>query len=59
MTASAATAAADTLIGGAGRDRMLSRGGGTDSVNCGRGRDVAIVDEDDTVSSNCEIVRVG
>jgi hypothetical protein len=38
---------------------MLARGGGLDSVNCGRGRDVAIVDAEDTVMGNCEIVRIG
>jgi hypothetical protein len=38
---------------------MVSRAGGSDSVDCGGGREVAIVDDDDTVASNCEIVRVG
>jgi hypothetical protein len=28
-------------------------------VSGGRGRDVAIVDADDTAADNCEIVRVG
>jgi len=36
-----------------------SGGPGDDSVNCGRGTDVAIVDADDTAADNREIVRVG
>ena len=46
----------DVISGGAGRDRIVARGGGADRINCGAGKDVAIVDSADVVRS-CEDVR--
>ncbi|MEA2123799.1 MAG: hypothetical protein QOI80_581, partial [Solirubrobacteraceae bacterium] len=46
----------DRLFGGPGRDRIGARGARRDVVNCGRGRDVAVVDRTDRVS-RCEVVR--
>ena len=48
--------APDSLQGGNGNDRIETRGGGADSVDCGAGvADVAIVDETDSVTG-CETV---
>jgi hypothetical protein len=48
----------ERLTGRAGDDRINSRGDGeADSVRCGRGDDVARVDELDRVRRNCETVR--
>ena len=46
----------DVLLGGAARDRINARGGGRDVINCGAGRDVAIVGRNDRVRG-CERVR--
>jgi len=46
----------DVLRGGAGRDRVVARGNAADVVDCGRGRDVALVDAADRVR-RCERVR--
>jgi hypothetical protein len=52
----------DTLSGGAGNDRIDARDAsaagrlGRDTVRCGTGFDVAIVDEDDRVAADCERV---
>ena len=43
----------DRMVGGPGRDRIVARGSAIDLVNCGRGRDVAIVDRRDVVR-RCE-----
>jgi dipeptidyl aminopeptidase/acylaminoacyl peptidase len=48
----------DWLFGGPGRDRLRARDGAADIVDCGPGRDVAIVDRRDVVS-HCEVVRRG
>jgi len=47
----------DRLKGGGGKDELRSKKGGRDRVNCGKGRDIAIVDKRDKVSGNCEKVR--
>lgn len=46
----------DVLLGEAGNDRLEARDGVRDVVNCGAGRDVAIVDRRDRALS-CEVVR--
>lgn len=46
----------DRLSGGDGRDRLKARAGGRDVVNCGPGRDKAVVDARDRVRG-CEKVR--
>ncbi|MEA2178771.1 MAG: hypothetical protein QOG77_2068, partial [Solirubrobacteraceae bacterium] len=46
----------DRMLGGPGRDRLVARGSAIDQLNCGRGRDVAIVDRRDVVR-RCERVR--
>lgn len=47
----------DALIGGAGDDRLEARDGERDYLNCGTGRDVALVDQEDRVARGCEVVR--
>ncbi len=48
----------DELNGEDGDDRLDARDGEADRVDCGPGKDVALVDRADLVSSNCErIVR--
>ena len=49
-------AGADRLAGGADRDLIRARNGGRDRVDCGPGRDTAILDTRD-VAVRCEIVR--
>ena len=58
----------DVLRGGLGRDRALSgpgnatvyvRGGKTDSVVCGSGRDVVFADRTDRVARDCESIKRG
>ena len=60
---------ADVLSGGPGRD-VPSGGSGPDTIhardgersnvaNCGRGRDVSLVDKFDRVARDCESVRLG
>lgn len=46
----------DRIRGGPGRDRIFARDGEVDSVDCGKGRDTASVDERDLVRS-CERIR--
>jgi metallophosphoesterase (TIGR03767 family) len=46
----------DCVYAGRGRDRVMARGGGRDTIRCGRGRDVAYVDRRDKVEG-CERVR--
>jgi Ca2+-binding RTX toxin-like protein len=46
----------DRLFGGPGNDTLRARDGRRDLVDCGTGRDVAIVDRVDRVSG-CEVVR--
>jgi len=46
----------DVLRGGVGRDRLGARGNARDVVDCGRGRDVAVVDAADRVR-RCERVK--
>lgn len=40
-----------------GNDTIRARDGAIDHVDCGVGRDVAIVDADDVVAANCETVK--
>ncbi len=47
----------DHLYGGTGNDTLSARDGTRDYLDCGPGRDVAIVDNIDVVASNCETVR--
>lgn len=49
-------AGSDYVDGGSGADRLLLRDGDPDTARCGRGRDTAIVDDIDTVRTDCEIV---
>lgn len=50
----------DRLYGGRGNDYIRAEGGARDRVDCGSGRDVAVVDRADRVRGNCErIVRRG
>ena len=46
----------DRLAGGAGRDLIRARHGGRDRVDCGAGRDTAILDSRD-LAVRCEVVR--
>ena len=46
----------DRLSGGAGRDLIRARNGGRDRVDCGPGRDTAILDSRD-MAVRCEVVR--
>jgi Ca2+-binding RTX toxin-like protein len=39
-----------------GRDRIVARDGGPDQINCGAGRDVALVDVEEDGVFNCETV---
>ncbi len=48
----------DRLLGGRGADVIVAAGGGADRVHCGEGRDVARVDQHDTVRG-CERVTRG
>jgi Ca2+-binding RTX toxin-like protein len=50
---------ADTLEGNDGNDAINSRDSLRDLVSCGRGFDVAIVDDQDRVRDNCELVDRG
>ena len=47
----------DQLFGGGDEDKLLARDGNKDRVNCGAGKDLAVVDKKDRVSRNCETVR--
>lgn len=40
-----------------GRDKIDARDGGNDSINCGAGRDLAIVDSSEDGVYDCEVVR--
>ncbi len=42
---------------GSGNDRIDARGGGADLINCGSGRDTALIDRDDA-TRGCERVIV-
>lgn len=46
----------DTILGGKGIDVIGARDGRRDMIDCGPGRDVAVVDRIDTVR-HCEVVR--
>ena len=57
----------DTVLGGAGNDKLnggfgddvVKAGSGKDKIDCGKGHDIAIVKgDDDTVSKDCEVVKV-
>ena len=55
---------ADTLHGGPGDDRFHTRDGEADRIDCGEGRDVAFLDEEDVIvdatpanpNGSCEVV---
>lgn len=47
---------ADRMFGGTGNDRLEARDGTKDLVDCGPGRDTAIIDNIDVIKS-CEIVK--
>lgn len=47
---------ADLLLGGSGRDQVRARDGVRDAINCGPGRDVAVVDFFERVVNACERV---
>jgi Ca2+-binding RTX toxin-like protein len=47
----------DTVSGNAGDDTIDTRDDSADLVNCGAGRDVALVDDRDVVRPGCEVVR--
>jgi len=49
---------ADKLYGGPGSDTILAVDGERDIVDCGPGRDKAVVDPVDVVNKNCEVVVV-
>lgn len=60
-------AGADTLTGGPGKDKFIA-GGGSDvinakdkttgeSIDCGAGKDVALIDKGDKPAKNCERIR--
>lgn len=40
-----------------GRDRIYARDGHPDEINCGQGRDLAVVDEVEEGTYGCEVVR--
>ena len=42
---------------GAGNDRILARDGKPDTIDCGPGRDVAIVDREEDGVFDCEVVK--
>ena len=44
----------DRIVGGRGADRIRARDGQLDVINCGPGRDRALVDRRDRLSRNCE-----
>lgn len=46
----------DVLIGGPGDDTLDARDGAIDRVDCGDGKDTAIIDKIDLVAADCEIV---
>ena len=43
--------------GAAGNDRILARDGKPDTIDCGPGRDVAVVDRSEDGVFDCEVVR--
>lgn len=45
------------LLAAPGRDKIDARDGGNDEINCGAGRDVAIVDATEDGVYDCEVVR--
>lgn len=40
-----------------GRDKIYARDGGNDEINCGAGKDIAIVDASEDGVYDCEVVR--
>jgi hypothetical protein len=46
----------DHMYGGPGNDRLEARDGTRDFLNCGSGRDTAVVDNVDVAKRNCEVV---
>jgi hypothetical protein len=50
-------ARAGVLSDGGGNDRIKARDGTQDLINCGAGRDVAIVDASEDGVFDCEVLR--
>jgi Ca2+-binding RTX toxin-like protein len=50
-------AGADKIFGGLGSDTIYAADGERDVIDCGDGRDRAIVDSVDVVNKNCEVVQ--
>jgi predicted outer membrane repeat protein len=50
-------AGSDKLHGGFGDDKVIG-GTGKDKIDCGKGHDVAVASAEDTVSKDCETVKV-
>jgi hypothetical protein len=48
--------APEAILGRGGRDSIDARGGGIDTVGCGKGRDSVVADEHDRVGGDCEKV---
>lgn len=48
----------DKVKGGSGADKIKAQGRGSDKVNCGSGKDSVIGDVKDTLSANCERVKI-
>lgn len=48
----------DVLSGGKGNDTIRARDGEPDRIDCGPGRDIALVDKLDRVAANCETLRL-
>ncbi len=48
----------DTLLGGPGADKIKARDGKLDYIDCGPGKDVAVVDRAEDGVVDCEEVRV-
>jgi Ca2+-binding RTX toxin-like protein len=46
----------DRFAGGPGPDRIVARDGGPDEINCGPGRDIAMVDDVEDGVVSCERV---
>ena len=40
-----------------GNDRIFARDNNVDTINCGKGRDVAIVDDDEDGVYDCEVLK--
>jgi Ca2+-binding RTX toxin-like protein len=48
------TSPLDSSFGGGGNDRIFAKDGNVDVIDCGRGKDIAYIDEIDTNIKGCE-----